>query len=99
VEAALYFVALEALGNAQKHAADARVRAAIRLDSRSRVVLEVSRGDGSGLVSMADRMEAIGGTLTVTSGAAHGSLVTAAVLVPEGWAPAATSSATQRGLS
>ena len=111
VEAALYFVALEALGNVQKHATDAGVRALLRLDAGSNVVLEVSDDgpgfdpstpcrEGSGLVSMADRMEAIGGILTVTSTAFSGSLVSAAAPLPAGWpgAGAPARSAPEGGL-
>lgn len=96
VEAALYFVALEALGNAQKHAAGAEVRADLRLDG-ARALLEVSDGGpgfdtarlrpGSGLENMNDRMHAVGGTFHVTSVAALGSRVSAAAPLPPGWAP------------
>jgi signal transduction histidine kinase len=92
VEAALYFVALEALSNAQKHAADARVVAGLRLVG-DRLALEVSDdgpgfessvrpGRGSGLVNMADRMEAIGGTLTVSSARDSGTRISALAPLP-----------------
>lgn len=98
VEAALYFVALEALGNAQKHAIDARVSAGLHLDAGARAVLEVSddgpgfdtvlaSGAGSGLENMADRMKAIGGTFTVRSGIGNGSCISAMVPLPTGWLP------------
>lgn len=109
VEAALYFVALEALGNAQKHAGDACIRAGLRLD-RSKVVLEVSDDgpgfdtsasprEGSGLVGMSDRMEAIGGTLSIVRVPDGGSLVTAAVPLPPGWPAARPGSAAPGGLA
>lgn len=98
VEAALYFVALEALGNAQKHAVDVRVRAGLRLDLDVSALLEVSDDGpgfdttirsrpGSGLVNMSDRMNAIGGTLVVRSELGHGSCVSATAPLPPGWRP------------
>ncbi|MGH2862820.1 MAG: GAF domain-containing sensor histidine kinase, partial [Solirubrobacteraceae bacterium] len=69
VEAALYFVALEALTNATKHAPEASVSVWLRAES-GEVVLEVAddgrgfdgRGSaGAGLQNMADRIAAIGG--------------------------------------
>lgn len=99
IEAALWFVALEALGNAQKHAGDAQVSAGLRVDAGSAAVLEVSDdgpgfdaaatpGAGLGLVNMHDRMEAIGGSLTVTSALGQGSRIAATAPLPAGWLPA-----------
>lgn len=96
VEAALYFVALEALANVHKHAVDARVTTALRLDAGRCVVLDVSDdgpgfdrsappGEGSGLLNMADRMEAIGGTLAVRSSIGSGSQVVARAPLQESW--------------
>ncbi|HET7489478.1 MAG TPA: GAF domain-containing protein [Acidimicrobiales bacterium] len=95
LEAALYFVALEALGNAQKHAAGAAVRADLRVEGRW-ALLDVSDGGpgfdtdgslrpGSGLENMSDRMSAVGGTFRVTSTVARGSRVSAAAPLPAGW--------------
>jgi signal transduction histidine kinase len=77
VETALYFVALEALTNAQKHAPAARVTLGIRTGAahvRS-LVLDVHDDgpgfdlaavrDGSGLENMHDRIAAVGGTLRI----------------------------------
>lgn len=81
VEAACYFVALEAMTNAQKHAAGATVTISLRsAEVPARLVLEVhddgpgftpeesgSGSRGSGLQNMADRMAAVGGDLVVDS--------------------------------
>ena len=74
VEGAAYFVASEALANAAKHshASEARLAAA---QEQGVLVLEVSddgiggaaAGGGSGLRGLADRVEALGGRLTVSS--------------------------------
>ncbi|HET7046143.1 MAG TPA: ATP-binding protein [Gaiellaceae bacterium] len=93
LEAALYFVALEALTNAQKHAPEASASLWLRTD-KGRVVLEVSDdgpgfdrpgGGGSGLQNMADRIAAAGGTLSVESRPGAGTHVraTAPLLVPQ----------------
>ncbi|MFC0681749.1 GAF domain-containing sensor histidine kinase [Lysobacter korlensis] len=74
VETALYFVALEALTNAVKHAPGARIGVSLAEDAGG-VTLEV-RDDGpgmsaagtrsgTGLQNMRDRIEALGGILTV----------------------------------
>jgi signal transduction histidine kinase len=74
VEAAAYFVASEALTNAVKHANGCRVSLrALREDQK--LVLSVSDDGpggaipaaGGGLTGLADRVEAIGGRLTITS--------------------------------
>jgi signal transduction histidine kinase len=87
VEAALYFVALEALTNAQKHASSARASVSLRVQ-KGFLVLEVAddgagfvrRADGSGLSNMADRMAAVGGSLEIDSRVDAGTRVTASVL-------------------
>jgi signal transduction histidine kinase len=78
VEAALYFVAREAMTNAQKHAPEARITVSLRGDPEGKgLALEVHddgpgfhpgrpRG-GTGLQNMEDRLAAIGGTLAVAS--------------------------------
>ena len=89
VEAALYFVALEALTNAQKHAPLAQVTVRLRDDSGV-VRLEVAddgpgiagdRGRGTGLQNMYDRVAAAGGTLAVRSAPGQGTAIAAAVTV------------------
>ncbi len=78
VEACLYFVAMEAITNAQKHAGGSTVTVTIRSGEKPRsLTLEVhddgtgfdpqSRHPGSGLQNMRDRLSALGGRLSVTS--------------------------------
>ena len=79
IEVAAYYAVSEALTNAAKHAHasvvhvelgghDATVRLAIRDDG----VGGADPARGSGLVGLRDRIEAVGGALTVTSPAGHG---------------------------
>jgi signal transduction histidine kinase len=92
VEAAAYFCCLEALQNVAKHAKAGRVRVSLsqrlpRLEFRvddDGVGFEPSLTTrGSGLQNMADRAEALGGTVRVTSTPGRGTTVT-------GWLPALT---------
>jgi GAF domain-containing protein len=79
VEVAAYYVVSEALTNAAKHA-QASV-AYVELDARDAIVRLAIRDDGvggadptqgSGLVGLRDRIEALGGTLEITSPAGSG---------------------------
>ena len=84
VEAAAYFVVSEALANALKHATPASIEVlADRVDGRL-VVTVVDDGPGGavarpgrGLAGMADRVEALGGTLQVADGPSGGTQVRA----------------------
>ncbi len=78
LEAALYFVALEATTNAHKHAPGAAVTISLRgAENGRRFVLEVHddgpgfkqrlASQGTGLQNMKDRMAAIGGDLAIDS--------------------------------
>jgi signal transduction histidine kinase len=78
LEAALYFVALEALANVQKHAPGAAATVSLRSDNAGRgVVLEVHddgpgfkprvMSPGTGLQNMRDRIAAVGGELEIVS--------------------------------
>lgn len=87
LEAALYFVALEALTNAQKHAPTATASVLLRADAGS-IVLEViddgcgferRRRPGTGLENMADRIAAVGGVLEISSAPGVGTRVVATV--------------------
>jgi signal transduction histidine kinase len=86
VEATTYFVLTEALANVVKHARAtvARVRL-VRLDGQLRLDVEddgvggASMDAGTGLRGLADRVEAIGGTLSLTSLRGHGTHVRAEV--------------------
>jgi signal transduction histidine kinase len=91
IEAALYFCALEAIQNAAKHAGnDARVTVDLDRDG-DRVDLSVAddgvgfqpdaASDGIGLVTMRDRIGAVGGELEVVSEPGAG--VTVHVTVPD----------------
>ncbi len=82
VEVAAYYVVSEALTNAAKHAhasvvhvevdtQDATLQLAIRDDGIGGADL----GQGSGLLGLSDRIEALGGTLQVTSPAGNGTTV------------------------
>lgn len=86
IEASVYFICVEALHNADKHAgADATVTLSLRCDDRSGLRLEVvDDGAGydpltidhrSGTQNMEDRIAAVNGTLSVTSSPGHGTSV------------------------
>jgi len=86
IEAAAYFVASEALANAAKHSHASEVRlAASHKDGV--LVLEVAddgiggaaAGGGSGLRGLADRVEALGGQLTVLSPPGRGTTLRAEI--------------------
>jgi signal transduction histidine kinase len=79
VEVAAYYVVSEALANAAKHAhasvvqVDARARAGLlQLSVRDDGVGGAAPGGGSGLVGLADRVEALGGTIEIQSAAGQG---------------------------
>jgi signal transduction histidine kinase len=85
-QAALYFVCSEALSNVAKHAAASTV--AIRVARNDgRVTLQIDDDgiggaqdqDGTGLRGLSDRLEAIGGMLTVVSPTGGGTSVRASV--------------------
>ena len=84
VEAALYFCCMEAVQNAAKHSGGGRVTVRLGGD-RARWRLTVNddgagfdpaqrraAGAGAGLVNMRDRLDAVGGTVTVGSVSGHG---------------------------
>ena len=79
VEVAAYYAVSEALTNATKHARASIVN--VELDTHDTILQLVIRddgvgganlGQGSGLVGISDRIEALGGTLQVTSPAGNG---------------------------
>jgi signal transduction histidine kinase len=86
VESAAYFVASEALANAAKHSHASEVRLVASRDG-ALLVLEVAddgiggaaSGGGSGLRGLADRVEALGGRLTVSSPPGRGTTVRAEI--------------------
>ena len=84
VEVTAYYVVAEALTNVARHAAatEAHVEVDVRADSLIVTVRDDGRGGadpraGTGLRGLRDRLEAIGGTLSVASPAGHGTTVTA----------------------
>jgi signal transduction histidine kinase len=83
VEEAAWFIACEAVANAVKHAAPHSVAiSACRQDGRLRLVIEddgIGGADpaGSGLRGIADRAEAVGGTLAVWPRGEQGTIVIA----------------------
>ena len=85
-EAALYFVAAEAITNVVKYAqaSDVRVRVRGAGDWAEITVIDdgvggASANTGSGLRGLADRLDVFGGTLTVTSPSGEGTTVCARV--------------------
>ena len=79
VEVAAYYAVSEALANAAKHALTSAVH--VELGTPGAILRLVIRDDGiggadpargSGLVGLSDRIEALGGTLHVTSPAGSG---------------------------
>jgi len=88
VETAVYFACVEALQNAAKHArADTSVLISLSLDGALRfAVADDGAGfrveatpSGTGLANMRDRIEAVGGTLTVESAPGAGTTVSGSV--------------------
>jgi signal transduction histidine kinase len=79
VESTAYFVVAEALANAVKHA-DASALSVLLEQASTRLVIDVadngvggaSSGRGSGLRGLADRVDVLGGSLTIDSPPGHG---------------------------
>ena len=93
VEAAFYFVALEAMTNAQKHAPCAVVTVSLRsAEAGRRIVLEIHddgpgiqqrvASQGTGLQNMKDRLAAVGGELGINSRPGAGTWIRAEASVP-----------------
>jgi signal transduction histidine kinase/HAMP domain-containing protein len=86
VEAAAYFVASEALANATKHAQASRIDVslaprdgALLLSIRDDGVGGADIGQGSGLVGLRDRVEALGGAIRIESPPGAGTLLVVAL--------------------
>jgi PAS domain S-box-containing protein len=85
VEAAAYYVVAEALANVHKHAGARRVVVRAATDDRHLTVEVVDDGvggadkEGSGLRGLADRIEALGGRLTLDSPARAGTRLLAEI--------------------
>jgi signal transduction histidine kinase len=91
LEAAVYFCCLEALQNAARHAPDAPVTLDLSLSDAGDVLRFVvadegpgfepgSAPQGTGLQSMRDRMEALGGQLTIVSAPGQGTRISGEAL-------------------
>jgi PAS domain S-box-containing protein len=89
VEATAYFVVAEALTNVAKHARAGGARVTARVDDGTLWVQVRDDGiggavpDGSGLLGLADRLAVLDGQLRVESPAGGGTLVAAAIPVPD----------------
>jgi signal transduction histidine kinase len=95
VEAALYFCCMEAVQNAAKHSGAESVAVQYCEDQGQwRLIIidngagfdpgqALASGTGAGLVNMRDRLDAVGGTVTVESGPGIGTTITAVVPMPE----------------
>ncbi|MCW2540646.1 MAG: two-component system sensor kinase [Frankiales bacterium] len=84
IEVAAYFVASEAMANTAKHAHASRIEVALAMVNSSLVLSIRDDGiggadpaGGSGLVGLADRVEALGGSVEVRSRPAQGTHITA----------------------
>ena len=89
VEGAVYYVCAEALTNVAKHANATRASVAITVDHGAVVaqIVDDGRGgadpNGSGLRGLADRVEALGGQLSVTDRSQGGTVVMARIPLEE----------------
>jgi signal transduction histidine kinase len=86
VETAVYFVCAEALANVAKYADTSHATVSVRSDDGYLAVLIADEGvggadpaGGSGLRGLADRVEAVGGRLVVTSPPSGGTIVHAEI--------------------
>jgi signal transduction histidine kinase/uncharacterized protein YhfF len=86
IEVTLYYLVSEAATNAVKHARASRVRVEIRQRGRSIKVIVYDDGvggatveGGSGLAGLVDRVESLGGSLTVTSPFGEGTRIEAEI--------------------
>jgi signal transduction histidine kinase len=92
IEVAAYYVASEALTNVAKHARASVVHVDVTTDDgtltlavRDDGVGGADLGQGSGLVGLQDRVEALGGTTTIDSSAGKGTCIV--VTLPIGTEP------------
>jgi signal transduction histidine kinase len=94
VEVAAYYVVSEALTNATKHAHASAVH--IDVQAEDSTVELVVRDDGvggadprrgSGLIGLRDRVEALGGTIEITSNVGNGTSVLAKIPIEGWWGP------------
>ena len=84
LEVAAYFICSEALANAAKYAAASNVQVRI-VDEDTRMIIEIADDGigganpalGSGLRGLTDRVQALGGEITIVSAPGHGTLLRA----------------------
>jgi signal transduction histidine kinase len=86
VETAVYFVCAEAIANVQKYAHASGVNLEVRVEVGSVIVVVADDGvggadpaAGSGLEGLRERIEAIGGRLSIDSPHGHGTRIVAAI--------------------
>lgn len=87
VEGAVYFTVSEAVANALKHAGASRIAVALAVDKGRLTATVTDDGAGfdpadvarRGLATLVDRLDALGGTLDLTSAPGEGTRVTATV--------------------
>jgi signal transduction histidine kinase/HAMP domain-containing protein len=91
LEVAVYYVVSEALTNVAKHAGATEVRVRLgtydgsaELEIRDDGVGGADPERGSGLIGLADRVEALGGTIEIASPAGSGTAVRVALPLPAG---------------
>jgi signal transduction histidine kinase len=91
VEVAVYYTVSEAVTNAVKHAGASAVQVgievrdeAVRLSVIDDGVGGAGYGDGSGLIGIRDRVEALGGRIRITSPAGQGTSLRAEIPMPGG---------------
>ncbi len=89
IEVAVYFVASESLANAAKHSRSTRIDLALTVKNHQLLLSVCDDGiggadprRGSGLVGLRDRVEALGGSLEITSKPDVGTSLVAALPVP-----------------
>jgi signal transduction histidine kinase len=91
VAACVYFVCSEALANVAKHASASRVRISVAAGAGGIIVEVTDDGTGGadprgrGIRGLADRVETLGGTLTVASAPGQGTRL--AAVIPDGGGP------------
>jgi signal transduction histidine kinase len=89
LEVAAWFTCVEAVANAMKHAQPSLLTISVRRRPGQLVIVVADDGcggadpEGVGLRGLADRLEALGGRLTVDSVAGRGTAVTAQLPLPE----------------
>jgi signal transduction histidine kinase len=89
LEVAVWFTCVEAVANATKHAEPTLVTISVQ-QRTGRLAVNVAddgcggaRREGTGLRGLADRLETLGGTLTIASAPSRGTVLTAELPLPE----------------